>query len=312
MDIIINELSLSGFTDDSDFANKYKVYTHPIFKLIENVNSHEIYNIHLSKTKNILSVLVTPTQNLQELIYGRNKPKGIEFDIFRSLKSTLSKLFLNQPFWEDNQQHSCENTYKIFPTTDTCDYSIAEACERDKMVISFFNDNFSTIQIIPVIKNSTEQINICNIANTNMFWDCIIGKETHQINNYPLNWDTILGRNSNQILFPFASKMNEIIDLDMYFRNRIPLSAENRIPLDKRYSKIVATMNYWKHDNNVSSKNRGRTIYYAGTGRQKSYISVDTENGRFELFDKRGKHKGEYNYFGKKTKEAESNRSINV
>jgi len=311
MDIIINELSFSGFADISDFAEKTAKYTLPIFKIVENVNYYKLYEIHILKKSTLFSIMVTSTDSLQQIIIQRDRPIGVEFETFRKLKSFLAKCTTNEPFWDTNPQHKCTDTYKCSFTTETCNYSIAETYERDKKIISFYNSTFSSIEFVPVLKNETEQINICNIFDTNMFWDCILGKETHQINDYPLNWTTILNRNPNNVLFPLATNINEIIELDKYFGLRIPLSPENRIPIVKKYSKIVATINYWEYDSNVSSKNSGRTIYYAGNGRQKLYISVDTQHGTFELFDKNGIHKGEYNYYGVK-KEAVAGRKINI
>ncbi len=312
MDIIINELSLRGFADISDFANKTAKYTLPIFKIVEKVNYYRLYEIHILKISNLFSIMVTSTDSLQQIINQRNRLTGIEAEIFRKLKSYLVKYTMSEPFWNINPHHDCTAIYKSSVTTKTCNYSIAEAYERDYKIISFYNPIFSSIEFIPVMKNATDQINVCNIFDTNMFMDCIFGKETHRINDYPLNWAINVNRNPNSNLFPLENNINEIIELDKYFKLRIQLSPENRIPIDKRFSKIVATINYWKYDNSISSKNSGRTIYCAGSGRQKLYISIDTENGRFELFNKRGIHKGEYDYYGNKTKEAKARRKINV
>ncbi len=312
MNLIINELSLSGFIDVDDFIKKTLKYTKPILETITKLKVHGLYDIVISKNSRLYSTIVYGNVPFRMVLNQKESPKGLERDLFNKIKKLLLDLQNNPPFWDTNPQHKCTDTYSTTYTTKTCNYSIAEAFERDKKVVSFYNPIFSSIDVIPVLKNETEQINICNILDTNVFWDCILGKETHQINNYPLNWTTILNRNPNNDLFPLSHNLNKIIDLDKYFELRIPLSPENRIPIDKRYSKIVATINYWNYDNDVSSKNSGRTIYFAGSGKQKLYISIDTQHGRFEVFDKNGLHKGEYDYYGNLKKKAKENRTINL
>ncbi|WP_036082623.1 colicin E3/pyocin S6 family cytotoxin [Listeria cornellensis] len=52
----------------------------------------------------------------------------------------------------------------------------------------------------------------------------------------------------------------------------------------------VAKKNGWKEvDKDIKSKNVGRKIYTDG----KNYYSLDTQHGRFEMQNKRGKHQGE-------------------
>lgn len=318
MDIIINELSLTGFANDTDFASKYKEYTHQIFKVIENLIACELYNIQLPTKSDILSITVTPTENLQQIIYNRNKPQGISFDIFRSLKSTLSRLFLSTPFWDIRQQHTCDDTYKTISTSDTCNYSIAEACERDSLILSFYNDTFKDIKEIEVLKNNTEKFKICNIFNQDQLWECLIGIKPNEIRVLPNEWQVRINRNPTPNLFPLEIDIEKLLNLKKIKTDRIHLSVSDRITHDKYIAKIVASIYYWTYNRVISNKNPetkkhpSRTIYSAGSRGQIMYISIDTLHARFELFDKKGKHKGEYDFNGNRKKEAEKGRYINV
>jgi hypothetical protein len=56
----------------------------------------------------------------------------------------------------------------------------------------------------------------------------------------------------------------------------------------------IAAENNWIKRSDLASKNGGRKIYQEG----KEFWAFDTQHGRFERFDKNGKHLGEYNIAG--------------
>jgi hypothetical protein len=73
-----------------------------------------------------------------------------------------------------------------------------------------------------------------------------------------------------------------------------------KLPPGERVAEIKGTMvakakqNGWTKDRNVSKKN-GRDVYADGNG---DYYSVDTQHGRYEKCNSRGKHQGEYDIDG--------------
>ena len=76
------------------------------------------------------------------------------------------------------------------------------------------------------------------------------------------------------------------------FERRISsLSPSERVAAVKEKAAQVAEQNGWKKDSKVMSKNPGRTIYYDRAADE--YYSVDTQHGRLERENWRGKHLGE-------------------
>lgn len=86
------------------------------------------------------------------------------------------------------------------------------------------------------------------------------------------------------------------------FEKEISKLPENeRIPKVKDKASEVAEENGWERNKPLERKNTGRLIYTDG---KKNY-SVDTQHGRFEVNNNRGKHQGEINMDLKPTKEAD-------
>jgi hypothetical protein len=73
----------------------------------------------------------------------------------RKFKSQLWSLF-DDPYWENDRRHSSECEY-LYNNDNVCGQSLAESCERDRVVISFIHDDFSKTQL-SVMKNNREVI----------------------------------------------------------------------------------------------------------------------------------------------------------
>ncbi|WP_429931686.1 colicin E3/pyocin S6 family cytotoxin [Agrobacterium vitis] len=74
-------------------------------------------------------------------------------------------------------------------------------------------------------------------------------------------------------------------------------STGERVARIKDTLKDVASKNGWQKDAKISKVN-GRDVY---KDKKKEYWSIDTEKGRFEKADKRGKHLGEFDIDGNQT-----------
>jgi hypothetical protein len=66
----------------------------------------------------------------------------------------LAKLLDQPPYWEDKAKHSANSVY-LFNGKNVCGFSLAEACERDKIVISFNHEDFKSIQLL-IFKDGDE------------------------------------------------------------------------------------------------------------------------------------------------------------
>ncbi len=150
MEILLNELSLDGTLNDVDeffplLARMIEIQD-LVFKLSIPVLIHnELYDTRVTKEFNLHDILL-------------QKEYRIRADIQR-YKPLLSQ----GPFWNDDQRHMDSDVYLCQHTDKKHGYSLAEACERDKLVISFKNQNF-TDATIEVYKNG-ELIEIVSIDN---------------------------------------------------------------------------------------------------------------------------------------------------
>ena len=84
-----------------------------------------------------------------------------------------------------------------------------------------------------------------------------------------------------------------------------------KIVILKNISEAIAELNGWTRDTNLSRINSTRdairNVFRSEKFKKVSYLSVDFEKADiyFELFDKRGRHKGEYKWDGTLSGEAE-------
>ena len=69
------------------------------------------------------------------------------------------------------------------------------------------------------------------------------------------------------------------------------LSTSERIAKIRGVARVKAGKYKWKKNGTLNKKNPGREIY---SGKDGKHWSVDTYHGRFEKFDKNGKHLGEF------------------
>jgi len=177
MDILINELSLdSQFSNESDFLDTF-------LETIKIINIIDKLSFSLLKKYDLYSCKVTNNLDLGSILKIKGNDKITKF------KSFLSKLMNDPPYWELEQKHLITDIYECNQTTLTSGYSIAESCERDKIVLSFKNSNFSN-DIINLTKN-TEPHEIYNSIDYIKFLDFLYIKGKISEIDYCLNRFTI-------------------------------------------------------------------------------------------------------------------------
>ncbi|AXE16691.1 hypothetical protein DR864_02570 [Runella rosea] len=81
------------------------------------------------------------------------------------------------------------------------------------------------------------------------------------------------------------------------------INDNQKISIYRSVGKYIAEMNGWQENNSLSKKNN-RAIFKALN--QSAYLAIDTMHGTFELHDRNGKHKGEYNFKGEKVDDADT------
>lgn len=162
MDILINELSLNGqFSSKDKFLENVQDLL-PIFKTIEKLN------FKLLKKTTLFSLSITSTLNFNDILQSKD-------DKVRRIKSSLLKLSHNPPYWDEvsTQKHTCIDNY-TYMSSNVCNSSLAESCERDESVVSFSHTNF-TDRKLEVLKNGS-LIEIINITKMTEFIEDLFNK----------------------------------------------------------------------------------------------------------------------------------------
>ena len=89
---------------------------------------------------------------------------------------------------------------------------------------------------------------------------------------------------------PDNKAKNEKIDAEQFEKELVGLNPSERVAKVLEKTREIAKDRGWKKTS-LSSRNGGREIYYDSLSER--YYAVDTQHGRFELHNKRGKHLGE-------------------
>ena len=153
MEILINELSLQGQYDNEKHFIRNALTPFVLAFNEFNNSQDQVYKIY-----DLYNYKVTPTLTFEELL---RSDASREYDIVRKFKSLLYQLLYEDPFWQNDRKHSSENSY-LYENVNLCEYSLAEACERDRVIISFPSENFNKAKI-GIYKNGVEEIVLDNL-----------------------------------------------------------------------------------------------------------------------------------------------------
>lgn len=164
MEIVLNEFSLDGqFETLQQFLNSLRS-TIKLQRIIDSTSisllrHHELYNR-----------LVTADLSLHQVLTDNSSRTSSEIRVF---KAFLQKLMYDEPFWTTSPKHSTTDSFVCPNIEHTHSHSMAEACERDKIIMSFEHLNFQN-ETIELFKNQVSVI-LINIVNpvtlTNLLWE---------------------------------------------------------------------------------------------------------------------------------------------
>lgn len=145
MDILINELSLDG-----QYLTVNEFLSEGLSAFINVLDEISATNHILLKKYDFYNTKITKNIILHDILKGNISR---EYDQIRKFKRKLAMLF-EEPFWENDKKHSDDDTY-LFDNVKINNSSIAESCERDRIVVSFLHSKFKILKI-PVLKNQDE------------------------------------------------------------------------------------------------------------------------------------------------------------
>ena len=145
-EILINELSLSGqFVSVDEFITGGALLD--FAALLKEINNTDVL---LYKKYDFFGSKITKNMSIHDVLVGAISR---QFDEIRKFKTGLACLFEN-PYWEDDQKHNVNYAYR-YKGNCVSGQSLAEACERDKIVISFMHPDFPSGNLV-VIREETE------------------------------------------------------------------------------------------------------------------------------------------------------------
>lgn len=207
---------------------------------------------------------------------------------------------------------------------DKKDTVFADAVENYKLgsqviVINMPNSDYSNRHFIPIIKtvNNKEEPYLVNLPcfqdiqaiNKYLIIHLLLSniirdkeKLTEIISDYQkftFDWKSWKPKENK---FP-ASVITSKIDKISTYKNDAK-NPSRKIAVFKEIGELMARINGYKFNQELTSYNQKikgmRAIYEAGEDNNKIYLSIDFENGPFEVCDYQGCHLGEYNYKGEK------------
>jgi len=135
MEILINELSLKG-----QFQSIKHFIDTALIPFVSVVNELDRTNDTILKRQNLWTFPITGKDKLHSL----TSTTDIGIIENRVLKNLLRNL--SEPYWEENQQHNTDDSYE-FNGNNISGSSLAESCERDRIVISFIASDFSILKL---------------------------------------------------------------------------------------------------------------------------------------------------------------------
>jgi hypothetical protein len=147
MEILINELSLSG-----QFPSVEKFIEDALPSVISVLNEMNCDRDLLYKKYDFYSSPVTGELSIHDILIGNTSRLYWEL---RKIKSQL-RSFFDLPYWENERKHASECEY-LYNTHNVCGQSLAESCERDRVIISFMHGDFSDVRL-SVMKNHKEVV----------------------------------------------------------------------------------------------------------------------------------------------------------
>ncbi len=195
MDILINELSLHN-----QFRNKEEFEKEGLIPLVSILSELDKNRDIIYKKSDLYNYKPIPRKSLHSILIGEYSRRS---DIIRKFKRLLFNYLLSEPYWDldSKQKHSSEDDYS-YKGKNINNSSIAEACERDRVIISFNSVNFNENSLV-THKNISEEIGLDNLLNGDDYNELCKEKNLINIKEYCINR---FGGESGKLDF---SKINE-------------------------------------------------------------------------------------------------------
>ncbi len=157
MEILLNELSLSG-----QHASR-EIFVEEILPTLIEVlyEIQELSEAVIYKNEEFYLSKVTREDTIHDILVGK---LSRQYPSLRKIKRQFLSPLFAEPYWESTRKHSKNYSY-TYEGNDICNHSVAEACERDKVIISFRDTKLFREETLSILRNGNEQIGIDNLFN---------------------------------------------------------------------------------------------------------------------------------------------------
>lgn len=146
MELLLNELSLTGqFDSVEDFVERGVMN---VLQVLHELRDED----QVLKKYDFYNCQVTPQHTIHEVLTGN---VSRTHDELRKFKIHLSRVF-SDPYWEDDPRQDPISQY-LFEAVSVTGTSLAEAYERNQIIISFVHQNFQDSPI-PIIKKGNQRM----------------------------------------------------------------------------------------------------------------------------------------------------------
>jgi hypothetical protein len=288
MELHINDLS---FQEDFDVEDKEKMIV-------------DFLEICDRTTHYYLEKIVVPSDYMQRSI-ARDftftssffQVPNTEVDENTSTHSRISSLFANrfkvmQPYGDDKllywiQWEEKESDFLKMATVINCPV-LSFRTHQDFQNSSFNVDKF----VLDSDANQTQSAEIVkNISERGHFEDHNVILSDWKLKQAALNskWSPLSEP------FRFINEIEDYLTGINYTDKIQNVDGNERVSLARTIGRRIAEMSGWQYHGELSRKN-DRTVFKALNN--SVYLALDTETVSFELHDRHGIHKGEYNFHG--------------
>lgn len=172
MQVLLNELSLTGqFSDQDTFIRNG---LHPFVGVLKEM---EGFPTLLLKKSDVWGQMITPTITLHALLINNAFRKS---DEVRRLKTTIDHL-TKEPFWDSDSKQN-ENVTYLLDGINIRGSSPAEACERDKVLVSFVSSSVS-LNPLNIMRNGINEP-LLNLTCAGKFTEFLWNKNKISFESY--------------------------------------------------------------------------------------------------------------------------------
>jgi hypothetical protein len=167
MEILINENSLNGqFESVEDFI---KIGLRPFIGVLKTIFENyktDLESNSLYKSSTFYNTKITSKEDTFNDIWKLDD--FYKYEELRKFNSLLEKLYNKD--WDDEPMHNIENNYWYNNKNVSCT-SLAEAYERDKVIISFHNGGFQCekISVYRIKIQPQREVKLCNLLKPEDF-----------------------------------------------------------------------------------------------------------------------------------------------